>query len=219
MIYFIAPFYMISAVLVLLRFSQSSLWAWIYVAPILISALLPSMAMPSVLRQLTPVLDYFDFEEIFEATPINVAQEIISGRKNYLLVLQPHGALSFVSIASAIHGTFPELQGRLGTAVADAVLYTPIIKHVLGIFGLVSASKKSMQRTMRKKGIAGSMVLYVGGMAELFLSCDKDERLYLKNRKGFIKLALASISRKVSTVVCLHCIAAVVELVLSAAYG
>ena len=79
---------------------------------------------------------------------------------------------------------------ELKTAVADAVMYTPILKHVLGIFGLISASKKSLQATLKKPGIAGSVVLYVGGMAELFLSSEHEERIYLKKRKGFIKLGL-----------------------------
>ena len=82
------------------------------------------------------------------------------------------------------------MSGKLKTAVADAVLYTPILKHVMGIFGLVSASKKSMIETLKKPGIEGSICLYVGGMAELFLSCEKEEIIYLNKRKGFIKLAL-----------------------------
>jgi len=82
------------------------------------------------------------------------------------------------------------MQGKLPTAVANAVLYTPIVKHVLGIFGLISASKASMKETLKKPGVNGTVVLYVGGMAELFLSCENEEKLYLKKRKGFIKLAL-----------------------------
>lgn len=136
------------------------------------------------------MLDYFEYEEIHEMSPIDVEAEIVSGRKNYLLICQPHGALSYAGILSAVKGTTPELQGTVPTAVATALLYTPILKHVLGIFGLISASKRSMQRTLKKKGVAGTIVLYVGGMAELFLSCEVDERVYLKNRKGFIKLAL-----------------------------
>lgn len=74
--------------------------------------------------------------------------------------------------------------------MADALLHTPILKHVLGIFGLISASKKSLQKYLRKRGPEGCVVLYVGGMAELFLSSHDEEKLYLLNRKGFIKLAL-----------------------------
>ena len=146
--------------------------------------------MPYVIRCLSPMLDYFDYDEIHEISPINVAEEIRSGRRNYLCVFQPHGVISFVGILSAVHGTIPAFVGVLPTAVADALLFTPILKHVLGIFHLISASKKSLQRTLKKKGVSGTIVLYVGGMAELFLSDAQYEKLYLMNRKGFIKLAL-----------------------------
>jgi hypothetical protein len=58
------------------------------------------------------------------------------------------------------------------------------------MFGIISASKRSIKAALKKPGVAGCVVLYVGGMAELFLSCEKTERVYLKKRKGFIKLAL-----------------------------
>ena len=60
----------------------------------------------------------------------------------------------------------------------------------MGIFGLISASKKNLIQTFQKKGAEGTVVLYVGGLAELFLSCEQEEKLYLHKRKGFIKLAL-----------------------------
>jgi Diacylglycerol acyltransferase len=60
----------------------------------------------------------------------------------------------------------------------------------MGIFYLISASKSSLVRQFKKGGVEGSVVLYVGGMAELFLSSATEETLYLKKRKGFIKLAL-----------------------------
>ena len=34
------------------------------------------------------------------------------------------------------------------------------------------------------------MVLYVGGMVELFYASPKKETVFLKQRKGFVKLAL-----------------------------
>lgn len=55
---------------------------------------------------------------------------------------------------------------------------------------MISASKSSLKKQLRKGGINGFVVLYVGGMAELFLSSIDEETLYLKKRKGLIKLAL-----------------------------
>lgn len=190
MVYFVAPFYMMSALLALIFRFPTFHAALIYAAPLMVSAAIPSMAAPGLYRYLKPMLDYFDYEEIVETKPIDVAAKINAGT-NYLCVCQPHGALSITGIASAINGSRPEFAGKLPTAVADAVLYTPIIKHVMGIFGLISASKASMKKTLKKKGVAGTIVLYVGGLAELFLTSETEERLYLKKRKGFIKLALS----------------------------
>ena len=44
---------------------------------------------------------------------------------------------------------------------------------------------------MKKGGAAGSVVIYIGGIAELFKSSRKEERLYLSKRKGFIKVRRA----------------------------
>jgi len=154
--------------------------------------------MSWILRYMSPMLDYFEYEQIIESKPVNVREQILKGT-NYLCVFQPHGALSFGGICSAVQaavnadaGIEPHFigNGAFPTAVASALLATPILKHVLGIFGLISASKKSMIRALQKKGVQGCVVLYVGGMAELFLSCENEEKLYLKQRKGFIKLAL-----------------------------
>lgn len=97
--------------------------------------------------------------------------------------------ISFCGICSAI-GAAPDFRCAFPTAVASVVLHTPILKHVLGIFGLTDASKENVRKILKKPGVEGSIVLYVGGMAELFFSSRKRERLFLSKRKGFIKLAL-----------------------------
>jgi len=60
----------------------------------------------------------------------------------------------------------------------------------MGIFELMDASGRNFTKHVRKKGIKGCVVIYTGGIAELFKSCPAEERLYLKKRKGFIKIAL-----------------------------
>jgi hypothetical protein len=54
------------------------------------------------------------------------------------------------------------------------------------VFGMVDASGKTLTKQLSK----GSACLYIGGIAELYLASPTEERLYLKKRKGFIKLAL-----------------------------
>lgn len=146
------------------------------------------MASPWMLKKLAPILDYFEFEQIIESRPIDARQEMRKGR-NYILAAQPHGVLSMCGICSAVNAE-NEFQGTIPTGVATALLRTPVLKHVMGIFYLISASKSSLKKQLRKGGIEGTVFLYVGGMAELFLSSEEEEVLYLLKRKGFIKLAL-----------------------------
>lgn len=191
LVYFIAPFYMAAALYLCLRYPWHSS-TWVFASPILVSAAIPSITLPwKYLKILSPMLEYFHYEEIHENSPVDVKEQLLKG-KNYLCVCQPHGALSYCGILSAINmdDDFHDEPGVFPTAVADAVMYTPIVKHVMGIFGLISAKKESMKRALKKPGAKGCVVLYVGGMAELFLSCENEERIYLNKRKGFIKLAL-----------------------------
>eukprot|EP00521_Asterionellopsis_glacialis_P013636 CAMPEP_0195296906 /NCGR_PEP_ID=MMETSP0707-20130614/20381_1 /TAXON_ID=33640 /ORGANISM="Asterionellopsis glacialis, Strain CCMP134" /LENGTH=212 /DNA_ID=CAMNT_0040358539 /DNA_START=373 /DNA_END=1011 /DNA_ORIENTATION=- len=104
--------------------------------------------------------------------------------------MQPHGVISFGAICLGVSEDTNQFRGRVRTGVASAVLKIPIIKHVMGIFGLTDVSRRNLQSILKKPGIEGSVFLYVGGMAELFKSTRKKEVLYLSKRKGFIKLAL-----------------------------
>jgi hypothetical protein len=62
----------------------------------------------------------------------------------------------------------------------------------MGIFNLTDASASNLAKILKKKGVDGTVVLYVGGIAELFKTCREEERLFLSGRKGFIKMALRS---------------------------
>ena len=108
--------------------------------------------------------------------------------RKFILAATPHGVISFTGMCSAVY-CIPQFR-NINTAAASAVLQTPIIKHVMGIFGLIDANGRNMEKHFKKKGVKGSCVLYVGGIAELFKSSRKEERLYLSGRKGFVKMAL-----------------------------
>jgi Diacylglycerol acyltransferase len=53
-------------------------------------------------------------------------------------------------------------------------------KQVFGSFGLIDASRRSLTKALKHQ----SVVIYVGGMAELFLSTPTEERLYIAKRTG-----------------------------------
>eukprot|EP01053_Blabericola_migrator_P005267 Blabericola_migrator_1__5266@NODE_2704_length_2441_cov_232_012637_g1691_i0_p4_GENE_NODE_2704_length_2441_cov_232_012637_g1691_i0NODE_2704_length_2441_cov_232_012637_g1691_i0_p4_ORF_typecomplete_len116_score9_35DAGAT/PF03982_13/4_8e23_NODE_2704_length_2441_cov_232_012637_g1691_i018372184 len=64
----------------------------------------------------------------------------------------------------------------------------PILRQFFIGFNIVSGSRQSLRRELghHKRDV----VLYPGGLAELFLSNSEKEELYFNRRKGCIKLAM-----------------------------
>ncbi len=142
--------------------------------------------MPGLVGMLTPILDYFQFEQIIESE--NDLRKNLDQGKNYIFATQPHGVLSLCAMCSSIYSD-PKYR-KINTAVASSLFSFPILKNVVGIFTLVDASAASLRKVLKRPGIEGTVVIYIGGIAELFKSSRDEERLHLSSRKGFIKLAL-----------------------------
>mmetsp|Transcript_25332 Transcript_25332/g.38911 ORF Transcript_25332/g.38911 Transcript_25332/m.38911 type:complete len:319 (+) Transcript_25332:206-1162(+) len=181
--YLIIPIYLLSsACCLILRYPTTN--ASLAVAlPMFISIIIPPLPSTFILRMLKPMLYYFDYEAIY--TDDKNVRQAIAGGKNFLFAAQPHGILSFVGMCAAV--SKPDDAMKVPTAAASAVLQTPLLKNLMGVFNLVDASAHNLKKIL--KG-GGSVLIYIGGIAELFKSCRAEERLYLKKRKGFIKLAL-----------------------------
>lgn len=189
--YILSPLYILLTIILIPIYGSNSL---ILLIPILLSAVTPIIKLPWLVRHpiFQCILDYFEFESIFETTDDSLIEYLnnlkLKGRSGIILAAQPHGVLSYGGICAgaAADSRFDNLV----TAAAGAVLATPIVKHVVGVFGLIDASAKSLKAHLSKGGPEGSCVLYTGGIAELFRCSDSQEQLILKQRKGFIKLAL-----------------------------
>jgi hypothetical protein len=67
------------------------------------------------------------------------------------------------------------------------ILYTPFHGYVLRLWGMQSVDSKNMHRVMSKGTNIG---LAPGGFEEATISTDKALRVFVKERKGFIKMAL-----------------------------
>lgn len=184
--YILAPLYVLSSLIFLICRYPSGNAAAIYALPLIASILTPAKGMPGVIGMFRPMLDYFDFENITEDKEILRAN--LDKGKNYIFATQPHGVISFCGMCSAVHGE-PKYRS-IKTAAASSLLKFPILKNVMGIFHLTDASGKNLRKVLQKPGIEGSVVIYIGGVAELFKSSREEERLFISQRKGFIKLAL-----------------------------
>ena len=87
--------------------------------------------------------------------------------------------------------TDPESAMRTPTAVVSVLFRTPILRNLMGIFNLVDVSGRILKRQLLDgdddgdggEGGGLSVLLYVGGIAELFKSCRDEERLHLWERR------------------------------------
>lgn len=191
--YFIRPIHMALPVLSILYGNVPiRLGAYVAVAIIVTSFFVKPKPMPNlVLKLWSPILDYFQFDEIIENSPIHI-QESISDGKQYIFACQPHGIVPFCSVGwgvrqAALYGNNKKSSKTIPTAVASLVLFMPILKHVMGMFGCVTAT--TMRQQLKDKEVM-CVRLYVGSTTEIFYSNKDTETLHLSKRKNFIKVAL-----------------------------
>lgn len=185
--YVVIPAYLVFA-LVSVYYWPTSTFTLVVLAPVLASALTKPVAMHWLLRSwaFQCVLKYFDFWEHMEM-PQDEFVALMRTRP-VLVGFHPHGIFPFTGLCCAIKWSRSWWSpDRSTTAVADAVMATPLLKHVIGVLGITSASSASLDRALREKD---SVVLYPGGTAELFLTNHLEERIHLLDRKGFVRVAL-----------------------------
>eukprot|EP00727_Mastigamoeba_balamuthi_P001623 m51a1_g11458 putative mono- or diacylglycerol acyltransferase (768) ;mRNA; r:1297-4143 len=111
--------------------------------------------------------------------------------RRYIFAEVPHGVFPVgLLLASSLifnHDLMPVFGTRPAVAaVADVVLALPVWRQVFGMLGVVSASRKSLERVSKTHNIC----IVPGGVAEMAITSHDAERVYLKKRKGFVKFAL-----------------------------
>jgi hypothetical protein len=185
--YFIRPIHMALPVLMIVYGNLLvRLFAHFLLLIIVVSSFTPPRPLPIVVdRLLSPMLEYFQYDEIIENSPIHIQESIVDG-KQYIFACQPHGIIPYCSIAWSIRQARNQRK-IVPTAVASLVLYTPLLKHVMGMFGCVTAA--TMRKQLQTKEVP-CVRLYVGSTTEIFYCDDETETLHLTKRKKFIKIAL-----------------------------
>jgi len=173
---------------VLVAFYPYWWFTWTLAGPFVLSALLPPFPSRTFLQAwpFCHMPKYFNFSEIRETTHEEVRSLIES--RPVIFSVQPHGVFSFGGASAGVEWSKSWWHPRqIPTSAASSVINTPLVKHIVGLFGLVDASPKVLTRWL---SAGHSAVLYIGGIAELFLVSQNSERLFARKRKGFIKLAL-----------------------------
>jgi len=128
--------------------------------------------------------------------PLRVYRTVqLDPRKKYLFAYHPHGVYVFGLLSMV----FPELSGwrdlfpgvkPVFVGVANSLLCLPLVGDVCSWWGLVPASKQTLHHLAQR---GDNIALVPGGIAEMLAqppSKEKKEVLFLKKRRGFIRLAI-----------------------------
>ncbi|XP_012316240.1 acyl-CoA wax alcohol acyltransferase 2 [Aotus nancymaae] len=118
----------------------------------------------------------------------------ISPNCNYILVCHPHGVLAhtwfghFSSEGSGFSKMFPGITPYPLTL--GAFFWIPFLREYVMATGACSVSESSMDFLLTHKGTGNMLVVVVGGLAECRYSLPGSSTLVLKNRSGFVRIAL-----------------------------
>ncbi|CDW52474.1 DAGAT domain containing protein [Trichuris trichiura] len=146
--------------------------------------------------------------------PISIRKTAeLNPSENYLIVNHPHGILSvgafgnFLTDATSFSSLFPGIRSYLCTL--DMNFYWPIrreymqllgknefvgVKSTVGLSsatsGAVSRSKESVSYLITRPGGGNAVVIVAGGAEEALESQPGAHRIILRERKGFVKVAI-----------------------------
>ncbi|XP_018318568.1 2-acylglycerol O-acyltransferase 2-A [Agrilus planipennis] len=133
-------------------------------------------------------------KEYFPLTLERVPWVELDPKRNYLFCSFPHGMLctgafsAFSTTAGGFHEIFPH-HTPYPIALSQH-FYMPFFRELALSLGGCASSAKSIESIICKPGGGNVAVLVVGGVSESFNCKPGQYKIVLKNRKGFVKLAL-----------------------------
>eukprot|EP00878_Enallax_costatus_P001857 GHUV01002015.1.p1 GENE.GHUV01002015.1~~GHUV01002015.1.p1 ORF type:complete len:329 (+),score=100.81 GHUV01002015.1:293-1279(+) len=122
--------------------------------------------------------EYFQFSYLNEA--------VLDPKKNYIFTEFPHGVFP---ISELIAGTlcqaiWPDFS--IYSIAASSVYSIPFWRHFIAWLGAVPATPGNFKKMLKK----GSLAVIVGGIAEMYMQHKRKERIMLRDRKGFVRIAV-----------------------------
>lgn len=134
------------------------------------------------------------FKDYFPTRLECVPSAKLDPKKNYLFCCYPHGMIPvgpFSAFGTSVGGfnkMFP--NHRPYNLTLNLHFNMPFFREFVFALGGVSASSKSIKWVLSNRNGGNVGVLLVGGASESFYCRPGDYEILLKNRKGFVKLAL-----------------------------
>ncbi|XP_049644122.1 2-acylglycerol O-acyltransferase 3-like [Suncus etruscus] len=113
--------------------------------------------------------------------------------RNYVLGAHPHGIMCMGPTGSFLTGkgsykVFPGLSLKLGTLTF--LFNLPVYRDYLMTLGLCPVSHQSLDFLLSSRPLGQAVIIMVGGAQEALHTTPGTHRVILRNRKGFVRLAL-----------------------------
>ncbi|NXK34828.1 MOGT2 acyltransferase, partial [Piprites chloris] len=130
--------------------------------------------------------------DYFPITLVKTAE--LDPRQNYLLGFHPHGVLAagaflnFCTEASGFSTLFPAITPHL--MMLSLWFRVPFFRDYLMSGGLVASDKESASHVLQRPGGGNLLAIIVGGAQEALDARPGSCTLLLRNRKGFVRLAI-----------------------------
>ncbi|KAI6213474.1 hypothetical protein M3Y94_00154900 [Aphelenchoides besseyi] len=187
-----APFVLTAAALTVLFFPP----LWIFAFPYMIWCVYDWKTPKRGSRSWKPFRELSLWRYMASYFPMKIIKTAsLPPDRNYIVGAHPHGILSFSTFltfcteACGFNVLFPGLERRF--AVTLAVQYWfPIRRELLLFTNTISSEVSAIEHVLQMSDKGTVVALVPGGAAEALDSSPDCYRLTLKNRKGFIKVAL-----------------------------
>ncbi|XP_061073422.1 diacylglycerol O-acyltransferase 2-like isoform X2 [Conger conger] len=118
----------------------------------------------------------------------------LSPSRNYIFGYHPHGIFcfgAFCNFSTDVNGflkKFPGIKPFVTTLAGNFKM--PIVRDYLMSVGICPVTRDTIDYILSQNGTGNAVVIVVGGAAESLGCTQGVNRVTLKNRKGFVKVAL-----------------------------
>lgn len=132
------------------------------------------------------------FRDFFPIKLVKTAE--LNPNKNYILGCHPHGIMSagafacFSTESCGFADMFPGVRASL--AILAGLFRIPLFREYIMSAGLYPVSKASLIHLLSKSGKGNAVVIVIGGAAESLASSPGVNTVVMKQRKGFVRVAL-----------------------------
>ncbi|KAI1902807.1 hypothetical protein AGOR_G00019920 [Albula goreensis] len=132
------------------------------------------------------------FRDYFPVKLVKTAE--LDPSKNYILGSHPHGIMCagafscFSTESSGFAQAFPGMRSCL--AILAGLFRMPLYRDYLMSAGMCPVSKPSLEFLLSRNGTGNVVVIVIGGAAESLASSPGVNTVVMRQRKGFVRLAL-----------------------------